>query len=818
MKPVELLAPAGSPEALDAAIGEGADAVYLGLKNFNARMRSANFAYSQFEGALKVMHRMGRKLYVTVNTVFEQREADRLYQLLKYLAALGPDGLIVQDFGVAAMARENFPSLKLHASTQMNIAGARGANALSRYGFSRVVLARELSLAELRDCRANTNMELEVFIHGALCISASGLCLFSSYLGGKSANRGMCTQACRRYYHRDDEGGYYFSPADLQLLERVPDIANAGVSSFKIEGRMKSAEYVGTVVSAYRLVLDALAADEGEEEVREKIQQGLGILRNDFARTKTRFYFDEDLMPKTTFVGVDAVSGTPADSDEAGSQAVPGEAAGSGFDTAAVSGNPASRWTDPPASLDWLNPAQDGGTGIPLGNILKVRGAEDERRALIRIEGTSQSVSSSILTARLLPKPGDSIRLHRADDSDRQSHKLTAVEPEWPAGGNGSADGKESARTGEGSTGVWISIPEGFDVGDTVYMIQTRAMSKRYTPVIPHNLDSFRRMPGRDKAPIPDLPNFRKGDVESGGFPEGLYAAVSRIDDLYILQSSRPVRAMLTYTRKTAAYLLGKGKTPLPFNPGEIILVLDPYFPQSAEAVFAEEVKELMEKGYRQFVVNNPGHFSCFRTASLARHGSTGNGFTGKGYAMGSGFKEPEGTGSSRTAKPPVLIAGPYLYIFNRWANQFVSDLGADNFISPLENNRQNLEKTVSPGRRVLTFITVFAYPALFRIRADLSKVYGFKDFSDSREEQFRLVSGPDGSMVYPEKPFSIVDKIPFLREAGFSRFILDLSGPPLKKTDYRNIVKSAKDALPLPDISRFNWKDGFYQVEGVKA
>ncbi|GHV87139.1 peptidase U32 [Spirochaetia bacterium] len=736
MKPVELLAPAGSPEALDAAIGEGADAVYLGLKNFNARMRSANFAYSQFEGALKVLHRMGRKLYVTVNTVFEQREADRLYQLLKYLAGLGPDGLIVQDFGVAAMVRDNFPSLKLHASTQMNIASARGANALSKYGFSRVVLARELCLAELRDCRANTNMELEVFVHGALCVSASGICLFSSYLGGKSANRGMCTQACRRFYHRDDDGGYYFSPADLQLLERVPDLADAGVSSFKIEGRMKSAEYVGTVVSAYRLVLDALAAEGGEEKVREKIQEGLGILRNDFARTKTRFYFDEDLMPKTP-----APNGT-------------GEA---------------PRWADPPASLDWLNPAQDGGTGIPLGNILKVRGAGEDRRALIP-------------ALSVLPKPGDSIRLHRADDSDRQSHKLISVESE----------GKGPAPAGEG---LWLSIPEGFDAGDAVYLIQTRAMSRRYAPVIPHNLDTFRRMPGRDKAPLLELPNFRKGDAGGGGFPEGLYAAVSRIDDLYILQSSRPVRAMLAYTRKTAASLLGSGKTPLPFNPGEIILVLDPYFPQSAEAVFAEEVKELMERGYRQFVVNNPGHFSCFRNIG------------------------PVGRGSAKPPKPPVLIAGHYLYIFNRWANQFVSDLGADNFISPLENNRQNLERTVGPGRRALTFITVFAYPALFRIRSDLSKVYGFKDFSDSREEQFTLVSGPDGSVVYPEKPLSLVDKIPFLREAGFSRFILDFSGPPLKKTAYRDIVKAAKDAIPLPDISRFNWKDGFYQqAEGAKG
>jgi putative protease len=278
MKPIEVLAPAGSIEALDAAIGEGADAVYLGLKSFNARMRTTNFAWSQFEAAVRSLHRMKRRIYVTVNTVFEQRESDRMYQLLKYLAAVGPDGLIVQDFGVARMVKDHFPSLKLHASTQMNVASAKGVNLLSKFGFNRVVLSRELDLDEIRSIRSSCNSELEVFVHGALCVSCSGLCLFSSYLGGKSANRGMCTQACRRRYRlgsaedapeagsrldlwseeRLDEGaaggadsssGYYFSPADLQLIDKVPDLAAAGVSSFKIEGRMKSAEYVGIVVS-----------------------------------------------------------------------------------------------------------------------------------------------------------------------------------------------------------------------------------------------------------------------------------------------------------------------------------------------------------------------------------------------------------------------------------------------------------------------------------------------------------------------------------------------------------------------------------------
>jgi putative protease len=695
MKPIELLAPAGSPEALDAAAGEGADAVYLGLKNFNARLRSANFAYSQFEGALRSLHRMGRKLYVTVNTVFEQREADRLYQLLKYLASLGPDGIIVQDFGVITMVRQCFPSLKLHASTQMNIASARGANALSKYGVSRVVLARELSLKEFREIRENTNMELEVFVHGALCVSASGLCLFSGFLGGKSANRGMCTQACRRFYHSfspdrggENEEGYFFSPGDLELIERVPDLAGAGVNSFKIEGRMKSAEYVGTVVSAYRRVIDSLGG--GEEGIVRALGEARKILRNDFARAKTVFYFD-----------------------------------------------------GPSDDISWLKSDQNGGTGIPLGKILRVKGSGEDRRGLVSA-GT------------VIPVAGDSVRLHRADDSERRSHKLTSVEE-----------------------GPWISVPEGFDVGDAVYLIQTKTMSRRYSPVIPRNADSFRRAPGRDLAPHAEIPGVPKKKLRE--FPQGIYGAVSRTEDLYILQSNRPVKVMLAYTRKTAAYLLGS-KPPLPFSPEELILTLDPYFPQALEGPLAEEIPALISLGYRQFVVNNPGHFSCFR-----------------------------GTGAS-------LIAGPYLYVFNRWANAFTASLGTDFFISPPENNRQNLERTVETGRRWAAFVTLFSYPALFRIRADLGKLYSFGTFSDSRDERFRLVCNGGGSLVYPEKPFSIVDKMPFLMEAGFSRFIMDFSGPPLKKVDYKDLMLAVKKAAPLPNTSRFNWKDGFYQARETAA
>jgi putative protease len=252
---------------------------------------------------------------------------------------------------------------------------------------------------------------------------------------------------------------------------------------------------------------------------------------------------------------------------------------------------------------------------------------------------------------------------------------------------------------------------------------------------------------------------------------------------------------MLHYNPLTAVRLPGESKQFLPFSPGEIIILLDPYFPQAMDGVLGEAITRLRKLGYSQFVVNNPGQLSCFREASCgAGHGELS------------------------------LIAGPYLYAFNRWAVAFISSLGMDTFISPPENNRQNLERTVEPGRRDLAFITVFAYPALFRIRADLRGIYRFEEFQDRRGERFRLIGAPGGasghsgdagagsSLVIPEQPFSIIDKIPFLREAGFARFILDFSGPPLKKKDYKDVMAALQAGTPLPHTGRFNWKDGFFQ------
>lgn len=686
VKTVELLAPAGNPEALDAALGEGADAVYLGLRTFNARMRSSNFAFNQFEATVEACHDRKKKVYVTVNTVFEQWEADRVWQMLQYLERVGPDGVIVQDLGIVKMARENFPKLALHASTQMNIASARGCNLLSRYGFKRVVLARELSLDEIRAVRQSTNMEIEVFVHGALCVSASGLCLFSSYLGGKSANRGMCTQACRRMYESETRSGFFFSPDDLELISYVPDLMEIGVDSFKIEGRMKSAEYVGTVVSAYRHMMDNWQTDRERALVKAK-----AILQGDFARRKTTFF-----IPGTT--------------------------------------NP-----------DYIHPDQAGGTGIQLGKIRDIRVVNDERYALMNtFDGLTE---------------GDSLRIHRSDDSGRITAKVKEILPQ--------------------PNGMLVRFDGDWRQTDEVYLVQTKSLSRRYKPVMPNGLDRFRKFPSYETSPRPEFTVPTRRDLEV--LPDGIYVLVGKVADLHASLVLKPRKAMILFDRLNAE-TLRKNETSLPYKKGNLILWLDPYFPEGDAVWLEPELEYWLSKGVRTVVANNPAHFGLLR------------------------------------GKDAVVIAGPWLYSFNKWSLAFLVEQGARYIVPPLEISKQSLGKMSGALPPAAFMPVIFSYPPLFRIRGDLPSKYDSDHFTDRDGQSFRLLGRRDYSVLVPDRPFSLLDRVPFLKKEGMGKFILDLSCVESTRGMYRDIARAADEAKVLPDASRFNWKDGFWSEDSRGA
>ena len=272
MKELEILAPAGSYEIFKAVLNAGADAVYVGGNRFGARAYANNFSEEELLRAIDEAHIHGRKLYLTVNTLMKEEELEKeLYPYLLPYYRQGLDAVIVQDIGVFSYIREAFPGLDIHTSTQMTICNRYGAEMMKQMGATRVVTAREMSLDEIRDIADNVDIEIESFVHGALCYCFSGQCLFSSMLGGRSGNRGRCAQPCRlpyevydRNYKKIKTEPYVLSPKDLCTIEDIPKLAASGIYSFKIEGRMKQAEYAAGVVSMYRKYAD-LYLESGKE-------------------------------------------------------------------------------------------------------------------------------------------------------------------------------------------------------------------------------------------------------------------------------------------------------------------------------------------------------------------------------------------------------------------------------------------------------------------------------------------------------------------------------------------------------------------------
>ncbi len=256
MSVCELLSPAGDIKTLKEAVMSGADSIYFGGTLFNARSSAVNFTNEEITEAVDFCHLRGVKVFVTVNTLINDKEIPQMVKYLKFLSETGVDGIIVQDLGVAKIAGQVVPELPIHGSTQMTVIDKEGAMLLQDLGFKRVVVARELSYAEIKEIKEAVEIEIEVFVHGAICVCYSGQCLMSSFIGGRSGNRGNCAQPCRLLYSIENKKGNLLSPKDMGLINHIKELKNAGVDSLKIEGRMKGIDYVKTVVSTYRKYLD----------------------------------------------------------------------------------------------------------------------------------------------------------------------------------------------------------------------------------------------------------------------------------------------------------------------------------------------------------------------------------------------------------------------------------------------------------------------------------------------------------------------------------------------------------------------------------
>lgn len=293
VKMPELLAPAGNLESAIAAFESGADAVYAGLGKFNAREMGENFTYDEMARLKAYTVKQDKKLYLTFNTLIRENELNDFSRMLKKLSNLEPDALIVQDIGAVQIIKDLLPSTDIHASTQMALHNSAGIAEAAEMGIKRVILERQVSLDEIKNIMKKTPIEVELFIHGALCCSLSGQCLLSSWLGGFSGNRGKCKQPCRRLYKEDGKEGFFLSPGDLCTADLIGDFIETGISSLKIEGRLKRGDYIKNTVSSYRKILDFYADGEKNKNI---LSSSVSNLTRTYTRELTHgFYFPVEI-------------------------------------------------------------------------------------------------------------------------------------------------------------------------------------------------------------------------------------------------------------------------------------------------------------------------------------------------------------------------------------------------------------------------------------------------------------------------------------------------------------------------------------------
>ena len=311
MNKIELLAPAGSIESLYAAINNGADAVYVGGNKFSARAYATNFDNEQMQKAVDYCHSYNVKIFVTINTILKETELSEAIKYVGYLYEIGVDALIVQDLGLVNLIKEKYPDFEIHASTQLTVHNGEGALYFKDKGFTRIVLSRELSLDEIKYISKTLNIETEIFIHGALCVSYSGKCLMSSVIGGRSGNRGKCAQPCRMEYtlkskENGNKKGYLLSPKDMCTIDDTKDIIDSKVYSLKIEGRMKKPEYVAGVVDNYRKAIDKVIKNKDYNAVEGRRTLLQLFNREGFSNAYLRKNLGKDMMsysfPKNTGV------------------------------------------------------------------------------------------------------------------------------------------------------------------------------------------------------------------------------------------------------------------------------------------------------------------------------------------------------------------------------------------------------------------------------------------------------------------------------------------------------------------------------------
>lgn len=782
----ELLAPAGSLEAFFAAMENGADAVYVGLRDFSARAKAKNVNLDDLAGMLRYARPLGRKIYVTLNTLVKEAELPKLVETLGALEALAVDGIIIQDLAVWRLARRHFPGLPLHASTQMTVHNAAGVKMLERMGFTRAVLARELSLTEIAAIRRQTKMELEHFIHGALCFSFSGQCYFSSWLGGKSGNRGRCAQPCRRRYRYRGEEGYYFSTNDLSAIDLLPELAAAGVISFKIEGRMKSAEYVANVVSAYRMTLDA--PDSRRKEV---VKEAKERLKASFGRPPTKGF-----LP----------GGVPTDI------AIPSVKGATGRFLGEVetvrAGEVTFRCRDRLHVGDRLRiqPKTDqAGTAFTVKELII-----GKRPAKLATAGTLVSVPSPFPK---LFRPGDAVfkvsseqaftmseaacrrRLQQASpiteplrlrialsaDELRLHGEVgaTVLERAYPVAAFPASDNPLSAETLQAVFAKSAEAP----------FALTELSTDELPPVVipPSRLNEIRRdfyrslgdarkqarqreQEGKIRQALADLLPETPVAAAVGGSSS---IVIPSLRETQLLSDPGVDRIIVPLTAGAMHQVDATGRR-LKGRQQQLVWELPFFIPDDEWEGYRGAVRRLADADFRTFRLNNLGHFPFF------------DGLTGM-----------------------TLLTGYRLFSLNSQAILAWQELGAAEVTLYIEDDQENLRHLFARTTGIPAAVTVYAPVPLITSRIPVRGVRSDTPVLSDRGEAYRVEGRSGVTVLTAETDFSLLGRLRELRALGCDRFILDLSHIGPFSPSGKQVLEAMRREVDPPNTSPFNFVQG---------
>jgi putative protease len=757
----ELLAPAGSVEAYFAAVKAGADAVYLGLQKFSARERAENFTLEELCRVLPHARQRGVRVYLAMNTVLTEADLPEAIALLHQAAPLLPDAVIVQDLGLLRIVREFFPGLSLHVSTQAGCASAAAAGEFARLGAQRVILERHLRLEEVRQIVARARVGVEIFVHGAMCYSYSGKCFFSSYLGGKSGNRGACVQPCRRLYGHEGGEEAIFSTRDLSLIDLLPELVPLGFAGFKIEGRMRSAEYVAGVVSAYRTALDLIRSGKPAEGVAE----GRKILSDVIGREDTR--------------GLTG-GASPGDVVAGGSTGNVGELLGAIREIrdgwAFLRGEPYVSRGDRLRIQFQSDGSGKGFTALSMradsqGFYVTVPFPVSPGDLLFRVGGGGRAEIT-----RQAKKEMESIRPEGVRFRVVVGDAVVAVEAAY-----GKVKRSFSFRVSGGKDPAGVHLPadaEGrlaaacrCDLPIGEIRVEGRGAAVSWPDVEALFVKAARKfdkdfyLSGKELR-LSILPRLRVAGNRQEKLPAVFFAGC-RADQLSSLPGGEEIVPVVEFTRGIARDPSPAGRGP--FRNRSYLRLPAPFL--EADAAFLRRtVKEAVLKGHRRWLVSDVGHLALFAGFDLRRE--------------------------------VTLISDHYLYGFNMGALSVLSRLGASRMVLPIEAPLSALRAV---GKYLHGLGIAVAYASIPLMVSRLVPAGGIREGEvvSPKAERFTVEVDDRGSTLRPVQPFSASGALHEIRSAGIQDFYVDVRDA--SPQEIGTIFTALREDREIPGTSTFN-------------